>query len=115
MSSAVYISFEKPISLQEWQEFCNENVIRYNPNTIGHNVFYYDDIEIHFGNPVYYELPKLENGMPDFNKASPENEATKIVVSTYWMGNLEGVAEITKRILSKWKSKYIDSDPEMKG
>lgn len=112
MSSAVYIEFETPISLKDWQSFCLQNSIEYSPKTVGRNVFYFGDTEIHFGESSSEKLPLLSNGEIDFQAASPKETANKIVVSTYWMGNLEGVALVAKKILSSWNGSF-SSDVEL--
>lgn len=106
MSSAIYIELNNPINLKDWQSFCMDNAIKYSPNTVGRNVFYFGDTEIHFGESSYEKLPLLPNGEIDFQAARPKETANKIVVSTYWMGNLENVALVAKKILSRWNGSF---------
>lgn len=87
MSSAVYITLEENIDLQEWQNYCVLAGIDYSPNTIGGNVYYYKDVEIHFAPP-------------------------EITVSTYWMGDLDSVARVAKKLIERFKGTY-SCDPEL--
>lgn len=112
MSSAVNIDLVRPVSLASWQKFCAKNSILYSPNTVGQNVFYFDDVEIHFGEQNPVDLPRLQDGSINFDAASPQESAKEIRVSTYWMGNLSGVAMIANKILSRWKGSF-ESDPEI--
>ena len=110
MSSAVYIELETQINLKDWKSFCSQNSIEYSPNTVGMNVFYFGDTEIHFGESSSEKLPLLPSGEIDFQSAHPKETANKIVVSTYWMGNLEGVALVAKKILSRWSGSFSNDD-----
>lgn len=112
MSSAVSIHLVRPVSLKSWRKFCDENFILYSPNTIGQNVFYFDDVEIHFGEQNLVDLPRLQDGSINFDAANPPESAKQIRVSTYWMGNLSGVAMIANKILYRWKGS-LESDPEI--
>jgi len=97
MSSAVYINYSKPILLEEWQEFAKKEGIVYSPKTVGRNIFYFGEVEINFGEPNFISSPKLSK---------------KIIISTYWMGDLNSVDKVVRKILKKWpkpiKFKYDD-------
>jgi len=98
MSSSIYLKSSKPVALEDWKNFCNQNGIVYSPNTIGHNVFYKEQVEIKFGKANYDELPVLESGMLDFAKASPLENATEIDVSSFFMSNLDEIVAVAKAI-----------------
>ena len=119
MSSAIYLKFDTPIQLTDWMSFCATSGIEHNPRVVGQNVFYKygdtsyrDDVEIHFGNPIP-DAPRLQSGSLDLARVSPEPEAKEVTVSTYWMGNLDGVADVAKRILSIWPTHNIECAPEL--
>ncbi len=114
MSSAIFINFTQPINLEDWMEFCKQYSIKYSPNTVGQNVFYRGNTEIQFGKRILEEHPKKVNGEIDFGKTIPRLEATRIVISTYWMGELEGVAETATLILGKWRGEF-ECDIELNG
>ena len=97
MSSAVYIRSQKPISLEEWNLFCLEHNIKYNPRTVGGNVYYFGSAEIHFGKSA---------------GDNPPASAKTIIVSTFYYGDLNNVANIAKPIIQKWKLDY-SCDPEL--
>jgi hypothetical protein len=93
MSHAAYFDFDEPVTLGDWSAFCQEHAIEYSPNTVGQNVFYAGDIEVHFGG--YDEQGSLEynvSGSPKWETAKPPEKATHITVSTFWGGNIRGVA-----------------------
>jgi hypothetical protein len=98
MSSSIYLNTSKPITLKDWQEFCDKNGIVYSPNTIGHNIFYKKQVEITFGESNHKELPKLENGMLDFSKSTPCESAAQISVSSFFMSNLDETVAVAKAI-----------------
>lgn len=107
MSSAVYLKFPKAILLKDWEAFCKTLSIEHSPNTVGGNAFYFRGpfgIEIKFGDSDWKqkELP-----------FHPPEQATKITVSTFWMGDLQGVAQVAKWILDRWFGSY-DPDVELK-
>lgn len=116
MSSAAYLTMDQddPISISEWLAFCEKHGIIYRPNVIGRNVFQSDDIQVSFGVPKSYPLPTLPSGQFDFSKAEPPFEATRITVSTFYGGNLEGVARIAALIWEKWDSIQVSADPEIR-
>ena len=98
MSSSVYLETSKPVSLKDWQEFCDKNDIVYSSNTVGHNMFYKGQVEIAFGESNHKELPKLEGGMLDFSKSTPRESAVKISVSSFFMSNLDEIVAVAKAI-----------------
>ena len=115
MSSAIYLNYKRnPVKLGKWNKFCKNAKIRYSPNTIGRNIYYYNDAEISFGEYVFDDLPKDENDNLRFDLAKPNNVAKEIKVSTYFMGNLENVSNITKKIMKKFKPSSFSNDPEYK-
>jgi hypothetical protein len=97
MSSNIYFKFDRPIKLEDWWKFCEENGLEYWPNVIGRNAFYRGDVQVCFGEANYEDLPEID-GQKDFSKASPHLTAYKIDVSTYWMGNLLGVSKVALAI-----------------
>lgn len=92
MSSAIYLSFEKPIPKEDFEKFCDKNNIIFSPNTIGGNVYYHGGhggVQIVFGNK-------------------------EITISTFHCsvgGKLEPVADIAKEILSEFDGSF-ECDPE---
>lgn len=112
MSSAAYLKLSKPIKRDEWLSFCEKTRIEFSPHTICQNVFYRGDTEIKL-RPNDGILPRKTNGQPDFENAAPPEEATSITVSTFWMGNLEGVAEVVHAIQKQWPVE-VEFDPELK-
>jgi hypothetical protein len=115
MSSAAYLKADEdcPIGRNDWLAFCKRQGIRYSPNTIGRNTFYRDDVEICFGAESYDELPTLPSGRLDFSKAAPPTEATRITVSTFYGGNLDGVAAMVALIWDQWQGISVSADPEI--
>lgn len=111
MSSAIYIRAGQPIPLLKWDLFCTVNGLKYNPHVVGRNAFYYFDTQVLFGEGTYKpELPELPDGQLDFSKARPPETAVRIVVSTYFMGNLKSVAEIAQRIIEEFKVFDVECD-----
>jgi hypothetical protein len=107
MSSAIYLKFNKSIPLEAWEKFCKAQAIEHSTNTVGGNKFYFRGpfgIEICFGDS------DLSQKAPPFR---PPEEAKKVTVSTFHMGDLEGVAQVAKWILERWFGSY-DSDLELK-
>ena len=86
--SAVYIHADAPITAPEWETFCAENRIIYSPKTIGGNIYYRGDTEIRFS-------------------------ANHVTVSTYWKGNLLGVASVARAILARWSARF-EFDKELR-
>jgi hypothetical protein len=103
MSSAIYLKFKEPITLSDWEAFCTSREIEYSPATVGGNVFYRRDVEIHFGDPSY------KTYIPPFR---PPREAKEICVSTFWMGDLEAVTKAARAILERWTGIW-GADPEL--
>lgn len=103
MSSAVYLELETQIDRDQWAEFCRTHGIRFSPNTVGQNVFYHGDTQITLG-PDKGTLPMIGE-RADFDRAEPPHRAKTITVSTYWMGNLLGVADIAHAILGIFQAK----------
>lgn len=112
MSSAAYIDVSNPVDLDDWRGFCDEVGIVYNPHTVGQNVFYAGQVEIHFGEANFDELPKLPSGRYDFDKASPYRFATKLSISSYWGQNLQQIADTVALILPRWPGR-VTCDPEL--
>lgn len=114
MSSSISIKCSEPISLEKWNKFCEQNNIVYSPRTIGREVYYDNEVEICFGEPNYKPLPRLPNDSIDFSKAMPNKTAKKIDVRTFWMGDLDAVLLVTKKILKRWKriAEITDYDEE---
>jgi len=115
MSSAIYLKFAEPVKLAEWLSFCQEHEIIYSPNTVGQNVFYHGGMggtEITFGKSNFKDLPRLPSGSIDFSKATPCETASKINVSTFFMGSLSGVAKVAKEITARWPCEF-ECDPEL--
>lgn len=115
MSSAAYLTIDRkdydPIPASEWLEFCAQHAIRYSPNTVGQNVFYADDVEITFGE--YGTISKSPDGRPDFSTARPPDGAYDVTVSTFYDGNLEGVARMAALIWHRWGRATLDAAPEI--
>ena len=97
MSSAAYLSFIKPISHSDWLNFCKKEDIEYSPNTVGWNVYY--DSPNHCGVEIKF-------GKTDFNNKQHPEFAEEITVSSFYGRNLERIAEITTKILSKFNGVY---------
>lgn len=113
MSSAIYLEFEEKIVLEDWEFFCGKNDIWYSPQTMGRNVFYDNHVEIVFGKPIHKELPFIEEtGRYDFDKSEPRGVAYRIVVSSYYMRNLNQVASVAKKILARFGGTHT-CDPEL--
>jgi len=107
MSSAVYLKFKKAVPLADWEKFCEAQKIEHSPNTVGGNAFYYNGL---FGIQIMF-------GDSDFSQKElpfhPPQAAAKITVSTFWMGDLDGVAKVAKWILQRWYGSH-DADEELK-
>lgn len=113
MSSAVYLEFEEGIELRDWEFFCGKNDIWYSRHTMGRNVFYDGQVEIAFGRPNHAELPFIdETGLWDFDKAEPRSIAHRIIVSSYYMQNLNQITAIAKKIFARFGGTYT-CDPEL--
>lgn len=108
MSSAIYLKFRKAIPLADWEAFCKSLEIEYSPNTIGGNAFYFNG---NFGIQIMF-------GEHDFTQKNlpfhPPQEAAKITVSTFFMGDLKGVAKVAKWILQRWYGSF-QADEELQG
>lgn len=104
MSSAITIRFKQPVDRADWLVFCQQHSIVYSPRTIGRNVFYKGGVQISFGHEIYSELPC---------DTTPVEYADEIIVSTYWMGDLEAVVSVGLTIMRQWKAVGY-RDPELR-
>ncbi len=113
MSSAVYITFNIPILIEEWENFCKEHEIIFSPHTVGSNVFYRGKVQVVFGNPTWKESIGFKQG--EFPEKCIQKAAEGITVSSYWGTNLDKIAKVAKEIKTMWnpRIKYIRMDPEM--
>lgn len=87
MSSAIYYEPATPIPLAEWEQFCAEHDVVYRPNTAGQNVFYAGQVEITFGGCGEHGTLDRSDGTPMWDTARPPDRASKVTVSTYFMGS----------------------------
>lgn len=97
MSSDVTIRFPVPVSVGEWNAFCSDVGLEYRPSVIGRNFYYFRDVQVKFGDPS--------------GQDAPPNSAIKVIVGTYWMGNLEGVARIANLVKRRFGGS-MTYDPE---
>lgn len=88
MSSAISIELLAPINVFQWRDFCQANGIHHNPQVVDGNVYYRDDVQICF-------------------------EPQSIIVSTYWLGNICGVADVALDIMRRWRVTQIYPAPEL--
>ena len=87
MSSAITWTRDTPISVGDWMTFCRQEHILHSPRVIGKNVFHFgglSGIEITFGEANYTSLPE---------------HAHEIIISTFFLGDLRGVARIARHML----------------
>lgn len=105
MSSAAYFEFDEPISRSDWLAFCEEQGIIYSQNTVGGTVSYKGDIEVSFGEPHYHDRWQ-DNELPE--------KASGLTVSTFYGGNVAGVAELTKAVWRRWQGASVRADPEVR-
>jgi hypothetical protein len=91
MSSAANITFEPDtigVSINEWQEFCKEYLIKHSPQTAGGNVYYAGDVEISY-------------------------DQHWVRFSTYWGGpSVPDVARLAMVAWRRWGGK-LSADPEV--
>ena len=92
MSSAANISFESDtigVPADEWDDFCREHQIKHSPQTVGDNVYYAGEVEVHY---AVHELR----------------------FSTYWFGNaMRDVARLTRLAWRRWGGS-LAADPEIR-
>jgi hypothetical protein len=88
MSSSVSLTFPQPITLFDWVAFCDEMNLSESTN----GCWYQGDVEISVGPPY------------------PTNH---IDVSTYWMGDLEAVAQVAGQIMQRFHGKMKECSPEL--
>jgi len=90
MSSSVYITLDNPVNIDRWAQICEKYRIVYSPQTIGGRTFYYGGhgcVEITIGD--YSSVEKL----PEY--------FSKITVSSFYMKNLEAIAEVVHCIIAE--------------
>ncbi|PLS86203.1 MAG: hypothetical protein CYG60_08485, partial [Actinobacteria bacterium] len=98
MSSAVYVTFERKISVSEWREYCEEAGLTYSPRTVGGKTYYRGEVEVTLG------------GHGD----APDDPFERLTVSSYFMRNLEEVAATARGILTRFGGSY-KADSELEG
>jgi hypothetical protein len=111
MSSCIYLTFKSPVTIDVWMKFCNENEIIFSPNTVGQNVFYSDQVQITLHG--FGKLPILENGSYDFDKATPPDQFTEAVFSSYQGRNLSDIADLFKKANEYFTDLSISCDGEL--
>lgn len=103
MSSATFIKFDADtigVPYQEFVAFCNQHGIIHSPRTIGGNVFYAGQVEIHFGDETVGAI-------------FPER-AHRLVFSTYFMGAaIPDVARLANLAWQRWGGS-IEAAPEVR-
>lgn len=114
MSSAVYLTFDEPVPLDEWLVFCDAYDVAYSPHTVGRNAFYRDQVELTFGDAARDDLPLLPDGRLDFSAARPPEAAGRITISSYWMTHLPEVAAVARAVLARWPRCSWSCDPELR-
>lgn len=106
MSSAVYLYFDQAVPVEPWLKFCEEEKIEHSSNTIGGNYFYFGGkgaVELQFGQGSHKQSLPFR----------PPAEASRIMVSTFWMGPaVPEVAAMARKILSRFPGRF-ETDPEL--
>jgi hypothetical protein len=92
MSSAATITFEPDtvcVPIDAWQAFCAEHALVYSPQTIGGNVYYAGEVEVHYA-------------------------TRRLVFSTYWRG--AAIPEVARLAMIAWQrwGGEISADPEVR-
>jgi len=92
MSSAATLTFDPDtigVPADQWESFCQEHRIEYSPRTVGGNVYYAGDVEVHYAEH-------------------------KLRFSTYWMGrSIPEVARLAMIAWQRWGGE-ISADPEVR-
>ncbi|MFN2592941.1 MAG: hypothetical protein ABR532_08945 [Candidatus Dormibacteria bacterium] len=94
MSSAATITWEEedePVSATDWADFATANGLTYSPRTVGGNYFYVGEGD-----------RELEVSFGEGNGTSIPTEARQICVSTYFDGDITGVAKLAGAIWKRW-------------
>lgn len=110
MSSNAYLTFFKPISLNDWYVFCEENGIRYSPNTMGQSTFYQGTTQI--SAEPYGTVEEDERGYPIWSTARPPEFLSRMTVGTFWHGDLNSVGTTINAIAARFKCRASCS-PEL--
>lgn len=128
MSSAIYVTFESPVSCEQWEDYCARTNLQYSPNTVGWTTFYADPqdvrflgmrtglitgrVEIRFGREGTAPAP-LPDGQPDFATARPAAFARQIRISSYSGCYLWEIATIAADIVRTFGGTW-EAAPELK-
>jgi hypothetical protein len=98
VSSCIYVTFDEDegVTGEAWTEFCREHGIRYSPQTVGQNVFYAGDVEIHFGAKDGTAPTLRPGGGYDWDTAKPPDYAEEITFRTVYGHALERLAELAR-------------------
>lgn len=110
MSSSAYLNFIEAISLSEWSDFCEENEIRFSPNTMGQSTFYLGSTQI--GAQPYGTVDEDERGYPIWSTARPPEFISQMTVGTFFHGDLNSVGITINAIASRFKC-TASCDPEL--
>lgn len=106
MSSAASISFERlprdtgtiGVTGDEWHAFCREHQIEHSPNTIGGNVYYAGEVEVH------YAVHMLRFSTYWGGKAMSNAARLALLAWRRWGGSLEADPEIRKLVWGECKA-----------
>jgi hypothetical protein len=103
MSSAATITFEPDtvgVPTKEWQSFCQEHCIKHSPQTIGGNVYYAGEVEVHYTrHDLHFSTFWMGSAIPDVARLA-------MLAWRRWGGQLTADPEIRKTI--------VRADPEGK-
>ena len=110
MSSSAYIKLTEPLSLDDWWKFCEENAIRYSPNTMGQSTFYQGSTQI--SAKPNGTVDEDERGYPVWSTATPPAFFSHMTVGTFLYGDLNSVGTVINAIASQF-SCTASCDPEL--
>jgi hypothetical protein len=110
MSSSAYLKFKQDISLDDWSVFCEDNAIRYSPNTMGQSTFYQGSTQI--SAKPDGTVDDDERGYPVWSTAKPPAFISQMTVGTFFHGDLDSVGSTINSIASRFAC-TASSSPEL--
>lgn len=102
MSSSAHLRWDEGegVVAEDWEDFCTAHRITYSPSTIGGNVFYAGQVEIHFGR--------------GYSGTEPPDYAEEISFGTFHGG--EAMPEVARLTRALWQAHggRLSCDPEIR-
>jgi hypothetical protein len=110
MSSTAYLTFVKPVAIDDWMAFCVANEIVYRPNVYGQSTFQSASTQI--STSPNGSVQTDVDGRPDWSTARPPAQITKMDVGTFFMGDLTSVGDVLQKIADAFPC-TVSSAPEL--